>query len=124
MPEYWRFDPSGGEYHDAPLSGGLLVDGAYHPVELTTEPDGILKGYSPLLELSLAWMRAGRDCMTRPPEPTWRAGGKCGTPAKRNARPGWLPKLAPSPPRLKRSCSGSSCDGCNPGTNYSPVASY
>ncbi len=55
VPEYWRFDPSGGEYHDAPLSGGLLVDGAYRPVELTTEPDGILKGYSPLLELSLAW---------------------------------------------------------------------
>ena len=55
VPEYWRFDPSGGEYHDAPLSGGLLLDGAYRPVELTTEPDGILKGYSPLLELSLAW---------------------------------------------------------------------
>ena len=34
-----------------------------------------------MLELSLALrMRAGRDCMTRPPEPTWRAGGKCGTP--------------------------------------------
>ena len=55
VPEYWRFDPSGGEYHDAPLSGGLLVDGAYRPVELTTEPDGILKGYSPMLEISLAW---------------------------------------------------------------------
>ena len=55
VPEYWRFDPSGGEYHDAPLSGGLLLDGTYRPVELTTEPDGILKGYSPMLELSLAW---------------------------------------------------------------------
>ena len=55
VPEYWRFDPSGGEYHDAPLSGGLLVGGAYRPVALTTEPDGVLKGYSPLLELSLAW---------------------------------------------------------------------
>ena len=55
VPEYWRFDPSGGEYHDAPLSGGRLVGGAYRPVALTTEPDGILKGYSPLLELSLAW---------------------------------------------------------------------
>ena len=21
VPEYWRFDPSGGEYHDAPLAG-------------------------------------------------------------------------------------------------------
>ena len=55
IPEYWRFDPSGGQYHDAPLSGDLLVDGAYRPVELTTEPDGIVKGYSPMLEISLAW---------------------------------------------------------------------
>ena len=55
IPEYWRFDPSGGAYHGAPLSGGLLVDGAYRAVELTTEPDGILKGYSPALEISLAW---------------------------------------------------------------------
>ena len=55
VPEYWRFDPSGGAYHGAPLSGGLLVGGAYRPVDLTNEPDGILKGYSPLLEISLAW---------------------------------------------------------------------
>ena len=55
IPEYWRFDPTGGRYHGAPLAGGLLRDGAYQPVELTTEPDGILKGYSPILELSLAW---------------------------------------------------------------------
>ena len=53
IPEYWRFDPSGGEYHGAPLYGGLLDNGAYRAVELTTEPDGILKGYSPTLELSL-----------------------------------------------------------------------
>ena len=55
IPEYWRFDPAGGRYHGAPLAGGLLRDGAYQPVELTTEPDDILKGYSPILELSLAW---------------------------------------------------------------------
>ena len=55
IPEYWRFDPSGGEHHGEPLYGGLLVDGLYRPVELTTEPDGVLKGYSPLLELFLCW---------------------------------------------------------------------
>ena len=27
--EYWRFDPSGGEYHDAALAGDRLVDGRY-----------------------------------------------------------------------------------------------
>ena len=53
--EYWRFDPSGGEHHGEPLSGGLLSAGVYRPVELTTEPDGILKGYSPLLDLYLCW---------------------------------------------------------------------
>ena len=55
VPEYWRFDPSGGRYHGEPLYGGILADGEYQPVALTTEPDGILKGYSPLLGLSLAW---------------------------------------------------------------------
>ena len=53
--EYWRFDPSGGEHHGGPMSGWVLRGGAYHPAELTTEPDGILKGYSELMELYLCW---------------------------------------------------------------------
>ena len=53
--EYWRFDPSGGEHHGEPMSGWVLRDGAYHPVELTTAPDGILKGYSELMGLYLCW---------------------------------------------------------------------
>ena len=32
-----------------------MVDGVYEPIELTTGPDGILKGYSDVLELSLSW---------------------------------------------------------------------
>ena len=55
IPEYWRFDPSGGRYHGAPLYGGRLAGIAYDPIPLTTEPDGILKGYSEVLELSLCW---------------------------------------------------------------------
>ena len=55
VTEYWRFDPSGGRYHGEPLYGGILTEGAYQPVELITEPDGILKGYSPVLRLSFAW---------------------------------------------------------------------
>ena len=55
IPEYWRFDPSGGRYHGAPLYGGRLAGIAYDPIPLTTEPDGILKGYSQILELSLCW---------------------------------------------------------------------
>ena len=53
--EYWRFDPTGGEYHDAPLAGDFLVDGEYVPVEIVTEPDGRHWGYSEALELELWW---------------------------------------------------------------------
>ena len=55
VPEYWMFDPTGGGYYGEPIIGMLLSDGVYRRVELTTEPDGILKGYSPVLQLSLAW---------------------------------------------------------------------
>ncbi len=53
--EYWLFDPTGGDLYGKPLIGLRLVDGEYQPIELTTEPDGILKGYSEVLGLSLCW---------------------------------------------------------------------
>ncbi len=53
--EYWRFDPSGGEYHDAPLAGDLLSDGKYEPLEIVTEPGGRHWGYSEALGLELWW---------------------------------------------------------------------
>ena len=56
VPEYWRFDPSKeSEYHGQKLAGDRLVGGEYRPIELTTAPDGLLKGYSDLLKLSLCW---------------------------------------------------------------------
>lgn len=55
VPEYWRFDSTGGVYYGQPLAGDRLVDGAYQPIELTREPDGVLKGYSPSLDLYLCW---------------------------------------------------------------------
>ena len=55
VPEFWRFDPTGGRYYGFALNGLRLLDGEYQPIELTTESDGILKGYSEALELSLAW---------------------------------------------------------------------
>ena len=54
-PEYWMHDPSGGSYYGFPLKGLKLVDGKYQEIELTTEPDGILKGYSEVLGVSVAW---------------------------------------------------------------------
>ena len=53
--EYWRFDPSGGEYHDAPLAGDRLVDGEYEPIEIVSEPDGRHWGYSEVLGLEFWW---------------------------------------------------------------------
>ena len=55
VPEYWRFDATGGDYHGEPMTGSRLVGELYQPIELSTEPDGILKGYSEVLGLSLCW---------------------------------------------------------------------
>ena len=54
--ELWMHDPSGGRYYGFPLKGLELVDGKYQEIELTTEPDGVLKGYSEVLGLSVAWL--------------------------------------------------------------------
>ena len=51
--EYWRFDHTGGQLYGAPLSGDTLIDNAYQPIELTAEPDGMVWGYSPALDLCL-----------------------------------------------------------------------
>ena len=53
--EYWRFDSTGGERHDAALAGERLVDGAYEPMPMHRERDGVIRGYSPVLGLELHW---------------------------------------------------------------------
>ena len=53
--ELWMHDPSGGRYYKFPLKGFRLVDGKYQEIELTREPDGVLKGYSDVLGVSIAW---------------------------------------------------------------------
>ena len=55
--EYWRFDHSGGRYHDAPLAGDRLVDGMYERIEIVSEPDGSHWGYSEALGLEFWWVR-------------------------------------------------------------------
>ena len=57
VAEYWRFDRTGGTYHDAPLAGDRLVDGAYQPIELHTTEDGVIWGHSEVLGLDLCWER-------------------------------------------------------------------
>ena len=53
--EYWTLDPTGGRYCGVPVTGRRLVDGKYQDIELTAEPDGVLKGYSAVLGASVAW---------------------------------------------------------------------
>lgn len=53
--EYWRFDHTGGRYHDAALAGDALVDGQYEPIQIAVGDDGIHRGYSAALGLELHW---------------------------------------------------------------------
>ena len=55
VTEYWRFDPSGGEYHDAALAGDLLAEGVYQPIEIEVLGEGRLRGYSDALGLYVCW---------------------------------------------------------------------
>ena len=55
IAEYWRVDPTGGELYGYALAGDVLVDGIYHPIDLHTEEDGTIWGYSGVLDLCLCW---------------------------------------------------------------------
>ena len=56
VAEYWRFDRTGGRFHDAALAGDRLVNGVYEPIEVEAGPDGISRGYSVALGLELHWV--------------------------------------------------------------------
>ncbi len=53
--EYWRFDPTGGDHYGEPLVGEYLAEGEYLRFETRSEPDGVIRGRSPLLDLDLCW---------------------------------------------------------------------
>ncbi len=53
--EYWRFDSSGGRYHDAPLAGDRLVGRRYQPILVNWLDDERARGYSEVLGLYLCW---------------------------------------------------------------------
>ena len=53
--EYWRVDPTGGDFYGYALAGDRLVNGEYEEIPLTTEADGMIWGYSPALDLYLCW---------------------------------------------------------------------
>ena len=55
VPEYWRFDYTGGNFHSVPLAGDRLVDGEYQPVAITRIDDEHYWGHSEALNLDLCW---------------------------------------------------------------------
>ena len=55
IPEYWRFDPTGGRRYDAPIAGDRLVGEAYQPIDiLEIEPEH-MHGHSDVLNLDPCW---------------------------------------------------------------------
>ena len=54
IPEYWRFDETG-QYHGARLGGDRLVGGQYEPIEIEEFAEGMLRGYSAVLNVYLHW---------------------------------------------------------------------
>jgi hypothetical protein len=53
--EYWRFDHTGGSYHDAPLAGDTLTGEAYAAIPVNRDADGLIWGHSEVLGLDLCW---------------------------------------------------------------------
>ena len=55
IPEYWRYDPTGGERHGAPMAGDRLVDGEYQPISIVMVDEERYWGHSEALNLDLCW---------------------------------------------------------------------
>ncbi len=55
IPEYWRFDPSGGEYHDTALAGDRMGIGSYDSIEIETINADMFRGHSDVLGLDVCW---------------------------------------------------------------------
>ena len=53
--EYWRFDPSDGEYHDAAPAGDRLVNDVYESIKIEKLGEGRHRGYSKVLRLYVCW---------------------------------------------------------------------
>ena len=54
IPEYWRFDETG-NFHGTKLAGDRLVEGRYEPIHIEDVEDGVLQGYSTVLNLLIRW---------------------------------------------------------------------
>ena len=55
VPEYWRFDPSGGDFHSTHLAGDRLVGDEYQTIPIHRTAEGHFRGHSEVLNLDLCW---------------------------------------------------------------------
>ncbi len=55
IPEYWRFDPTGGRRYPWPLAGDLLIEGEYRPITITQTDKDEHWGHSDALNLDICW---------------------------------------------------------------------
>ena len=55
VAEYWRFDPTGGAYHDEALAADILVDGRYQRIPIAWSDATHGRGYSAALGLYVCW---------------------------------------------------------------------
>ena len=55
IPEYWRYDQTGGDFYGDPLVGEILVDGEYQRIPLREDEDGRVWARSDVLNLDLYW---------------------------------------------------------------------
>ena len=55
VAEYWRFDPTGGAYHDEALAADILVDGRYRRIPIAWSDATHGRAYSAALGLYICW---------------------------------------------------------------------
>ena len=55
VPEYWRFDYTGGRFHSTHLAGDRLVGDEYQPIQIHRTEEGHYRGHSDSLNLDLCW---------------------------------------------------------------------
>ena len=56
VSEYWRFDETG-DFHGTKLAGDQLADGQYETIAIEEVEEGVLQGYSAVLNLLIRWER-------------------------------------------------------------------
>ena len=55
IPEYWRYDQTGGNHYGEPLVGERLVDGEYQRIQGREDEDGRIWARSDVLNLDIYW---------------------------------------------------------------------